>query len=448
MAAAIRIEGHPLAVLRIVERKDTPIAIRQAAVVHFKNVVKKGWDTSKDPEERDGIVISSNDRTLIKENLVQLMCEVPANIQSQCLIAQVDFPENWENLLPSLVQQFNSNEMPILHGVLLTANSIFKRFRFVQRSDQLYRDILYSLERIQEPLLHLFKQTDHAIDTHSSNKQLLKPRVEALRLISRIYYSLIYQDLPEFFEDTIAEWMPVFAKYLTYQNPLLTDLTEELEASPIDRLQAAIVDNLTLYTDKDEEAFAPFLSTFTQHVWTLLMGLTSWSKHDVLAAKCIRCLTSLVKKPIHRDLFKEDATLRQLIAKIVIPNLAVRQIDQDRFEEDPEEFIATDIQGSETDSRRRCSQELLRVMCDQFEAETALICHEHIGTMLMEYQNSPNEKWSAKDTAVRIDICFWMLARLILLTSGFRFRFILCLVFPSKLRVLVMEYLRLEILET
>ena len=81
------------------------------------------------------------------------------------------------------------------------------------------------------------------------------------------------------------EWISIFGKYLQYHNPLLTDHTEELEPSPIDRLQSAIVENLSLYADKDEETFLTYLHSFTRLVSNLLMRLTALPKHDTLFAK-------------------------------------------------------------------------------------------------------------------------------------------------------------------
>ena len=43
----------------------------------------------------------------------------------------------------------------------------------------------------------------------------------------RIFYSLNWQEIPEYFEDHIKEWMGQFHKYLTYENPLLVDASEE-----------------------------------------------------------------------------------------------------------------------------------------------------------------------------------------------------------------------------
>jgi exportin-2 (importin alpha re-exporter) len=196
------------------------------------------------------------------------MCTVPPQIQAQIsktisLIAEVDFPDKWPNLLPGLVQKFNSPDFAVVNGVLMTANSIFKRFRYVQRTDELYRVIIYTLQHIQEPLLTMFMQTGKAVEAFANDPQQLKPRFESLRLMCRIFFSLNFQDLPEFFEDHMKEWMEEFAKYLQYKNPLLDDGSEEDNPSPIDQLQSAIIENLKIYADKDEEPFIPFLPNFT-----------------------------------------------------------------------------------------------------------------------------------------------------------------------------------------
>eukprot|EP00566_Odontella_aurita_P003278 CAMPEP_0113547256 /NCGR_PEP_ID=MMETSP0015_2-20120614/12254_1 /TAXON_ID=2838 /ORGANISM="Odontella" /LENGTH=984 /DNA_ID=CAMNT_0000447789 /DNA_START=9 /DNA_END=2963 /DNA_ORIENTATION=+ /assembly_acc=CAM_ASM_000160 len=399
--------GHPLHVLRIVASSDVADAsVRQAAAVHFKNIVKKGWD--EDAEHgTDGIVISSADRRTIKSHLVELMCTVPPQIQAQCsesisLVAKVDFPSKWDNLLPELIQKFNSPDPNIVSGVLVTINAILRRFRYVQRSDDLYRDILYVLERLQAPLLTLFKTTGKAVDALANDPAQLKPRFASLRSVCRIFYSLNWQDLPEYFEDHMAEWMEEFAKYLNYRNPALEDEDEETEPSPVDVLQSAIVENLNLYANKDEEPFLPFLPNFTTLVWNRLMALSSFPKHDTLATTSIRFLSSLVGKLMHKSLFQDPATLREIIVKIVIPNIMIREADEERFEDDPQEFILGDMEGSDTESRRKVSQELLRAMCRQFEAETTSICSEHVGTMLAEFSADPAGKWTAKDAAIHL----------------------------------------------
>ena len=259
------------------------------------------------------------------------MSTVPSAIQAQCsesisLIARVDYPDNWQNLLPELVQKFNSPDMAVVNGALITTNNIFKPFRYVQRSDALYKDILYSLNIIQAPLLIKFRATGQEVDALVNNAAELKPRFEALRTMCRIFYSLNWQDVPEYFEDHMQEWMSAFAKYLQYENPAFTDAGEETEQSPIDALQAAIIDNLYLYGDKDEEEFMRYLPDFTKLVWNLLLRVSEFPKHDNLAVRGIKFLSMLVAKPMHKHMFQDEATLREVISQIVIPNLMIREV--------------------------------------------------------------------------------------------------------------------------
>lgn len=379
--------------------------IRQAAAVHFKNSVKKGWDLNRE-EGNEGVVISESDRAAIKTNMIKLMCTTPNQIQSQLseaisLIADVDYPEKWKNLMPELVGQLPSQDFDVVNGMLKTASGIFRSFRHVRRSDELYRIIEYTLEQIQVPLLQLFQATGRMVDASSANAAQLSKLMENLQIMCSIFYSLNYQDMPEFFEDNIEPWMKEFQKYLTYQNPILVDADEEEEASALDKLQVAIIKNLNLYADKDEEAFLPFLADFTKHVWVLLMSMTNFPKHDTLATTSMQFLADLIKKPMHQDLFKAEATLREIIVKIVIPNLLFRESDQERFEDDPSEYMITEVEGNDRESRRMCSQDFLKSMCRQFESQTTTICSEHIATMIQEYTQNPSEKWVSKDAAVR-----------------------------------------------
>ena len=91
-------------------------------------------------------------------------------------------------------------------------------------------------------------------------------------------------------------------------------------------MKVAVVHNLNLYSNKDEEPFLPFLPTFTSLVWNLLMNVTPFAKHDALATISIRFLSSLIGKLMHRALFEGEGTLREIFSRIVIPNLMIREV--------------------------------------------------------------------------------------------------------------------------
>jgi exportin-2 (importin alpha re-exporter) len=245
-------------------------------------------------------------RDTLKTNLIDLMCSTPPDVQKQlaeavAIIAKYDFPSNWQSLIPHLVSKLASSDILTIKGVMLTANGIFKRFRNVHKSDELYAELVVCLTGFQAPLTQIYCATSGAVAALGGSKDQLCIVFETLRLMTRIFYSLNWQDIPEYFEDNIASWMEEFAKYLSYKNPLLVDDREE--AGPIESLQTAVIENLNLYASKYEEEFAQHLGQFTQAVWQLLVEVGQEPKYDALATSGIKFLTSVSSKEVNRALF-------------------------------------------------------------------------------------------------------------------------------------------------
>ncbi|KAL3910033.1 MAG: hypothetical protein SGILL_007850, partial [Bacillariaceae sp.] len=411
LAEGAKQPGFLIQLLQLIDNANGPDHFRQAASVYFKNVVKVAWDASKDDGERKGIVISDSDRNTIKQHLVELMCTVPPKVQKQIsaaisIIAKLDFPENWDSLLPSLTQKFGSDNATVVNGVLTTADSIFMSFRHVERSDELYKKIIYTLNKIQEPLLVLFIKASKEADALANNAAPLADKMETLRLIVSIYHSLTYQDLPAYFEDNNAAWMEGFSKYLQYQNPILVDDDEEETPEPIAKLQKTIVDVLKLYAERDEEVFAltDDVSTFTGLVWKLLLGTSKAEKYDQLVVVSMKYLSILLSRQNYSKLFNKEDTLQQIVSNIVIPNMMLRESDVHNFDDNPQEFIMIELEGADNESRRRCGRDLLKAMCRQFEAQTTGICSQHLTRMVAEFEADPANKWISKDTAISLMI--------------------------------------------
>ena len=54
------------------------------------------------------------------------------------LIARDDYDKNWESLLPDLSKALEADDPIVTLKVFKTANPIFKKIRFMSRSDALY----------------------------------------------------------------------------------------------------------------------------------------------------------------------------------------------------------------------------------------------------------------------------------------------------------------------
>eukprot|EP00624_Nannochloropsis_granulata_P000776 evm.model.NODE_13239_length_6809_cov_22.316198.1 len=221
--------------------------------------------------------------------------------------------------------------------------------------------------------------------------------METMRLCCRVFFSLNWQDLPEFFEDNMERWMAVFATLLGFTHRLLVDEEEEERPGPLELVRAAVVENLNLYATKYEEEFQPHLNTFATAVWELLKasGTTaSQPKFDGLMTVSMRFLASLAGKQMHFALFNNPTLLRQIVEAIVVPNLTMREEEEYLFEDNPTEYIQRDMEGSDQDTRRRCACDLVRALCGQFDEVVTGICLEYIQNMLGLYQS--------KDAAIHL----------------------------------------------
>ena len=168
-------------------------------------------------------------------------------------------------------------------------------------------------------------------------------------------------------------------------------------------MKAAICDNVNLYIEKNEEEFQRFLQTFVQDVWTLLTKTGLEPNKDHLVTSGIRFLTT-VANSVHHTLFAGGDTLRQVCESIVIPNLQFREDDEELFESNHVEYIRRDIEGSDSDTRRRGAGELIKGLTAKFPEVMTQSVSGYVTALLGQYASDPRNSWKAKDAAVYLVI--------------------------------------------
>lgn len=89
------------------------------------------------------------------------MLHSPDSIQKQLsdavsIIGKYDFPNKWPELIDQMVEKFNTGDFHIINGVLHTAHSLFKRYRYEFKSETLWREIKFVLDKFAKPLTDLF----------------------------------------------------------------------------------------------------------------------------------------------------------------------------------------------------------------------------------------------------------------------------------------------------
>ncbi|MEQ2162989.1 hypothetical protein GOODEAATRI_025683, partial [Goodea atripinnis] len=140
----------------------------------------------------------------------------------------------------------------------------------------------------------LFQATIELCQTHGNDINALKVLFSSLTLISKLFYSLNFQD--------------------------------EEEAGLLELLKSQICDNAALYAQKYDEEFQPYLPRFVTAIWNLLVSTGQEVKYDLLVSNAIQFLASVCERPHYKHLFEDHNTLTSICEKVIVPNMEFRTI--------------------------------------------------------------------------------------------------------------------------
>ncbi|KXX74491.1 Importin alpha re-exporter [Madurella mycetomatis] len=385
---------YSLSLLKIVSGGTQPLNIRLAAALAFKNFIRHNY-----VDEEGNYKLPLDEVQTIKQELVGLMISSPPAIQTQLgeaisIIADSDFWERWDTLTKDLVSRLSNTDYKVTNGVLEVAHSIFVRWRPLFQSNELNREVLHVVDTFGDPFIQMLSITDQNIEASKNNEAALKGWLETMSLLTRIFYDLSCQDLPPVIETHLQPITVILHKYLSYTNPIFD--AEDEEATPLETLKSDICDALQLFTNKYDDDFGGYVQDFTNNVWNVLSSVGPQKRYDILTSKALQFLTAVASVRRHAEIFNNEQILGTIVEKVILPNVALRESDIEMFEDEPIEFIRRDLEGSDTDSRRRAATDFLRKLLDNFEMLVTQVVFRYINHYLAAGQTD----WKAKDTAV------------------------------------------------
>ena len=146
---------------------------------------------------------------------------------------------------------------------------------------------------------------------------------------------------------------------------------------------AQICENVSMYAIKYGEEFHPHLASFVAAVWQLLtstglqvcstyplLNLTYFQcKYDLLVSTALGFLGSVAEQTGNNSLFSDGNALKTICEQVILPNVGYRQEDEELFEDNPEEWIRRDLEGSDQATRRRAACDLIRSLSRNFETQ-------------------------------------------------------------------------------
>ncbi|EGW35169.1 uncharacterized protein SPAPADRAFT_48204 [Spathaspora passalidarum NRRL Y-27907] len=391
--------GFAINLLHVIASTNLPQAVRLAGAVFLKNLVRRKWID----EDGSNYLLPLEDVTAIKREIIDVMIKLPSSLQVQLgetisLIAESDFPHNWADLIDNLVVKFSMTDFVNNKAILLVAHSIFKKWRPLFPSNELFSEIKLVLEKFAPTFLQLVIELDRLIDGAGSNKAQLDIYFDNLLLLMQIYYDFNSQEIPEFFEDNMVQLMNVVHKYLIYTNPLLIDNEgNDDEIEVLIKVKTSIIELISLYVIRYADVFEPLIQTFITSVWELVNTfVTKQPKFDLLVVKSLQFLTAIIKIENYQNIFQNETSINEIIEKIILPNIYFRENDQETFEDEPLHYIRSDLEGSDFDSRRKSSTDFLRELK---ELNSELLTNS-VMKYVNQFLNTSSADWRNKDTAI------------------------------------------------
>ncbi|XP_063589155.1 exportin-2-like [Penaeus indicus] len=394
-------ENYPVLLLTLLTRDESqvPANIKLAASINLKNLVKRYWVVDEDGTNR----ISANDRIVIKREIVDLMLRSPEGVQRQLseaisIIGKSDFPHQWQELIPYMADKFKSGDFNVINGVLQTSYSVMRRYEFEHKSEELWREILFVLNNFAQPLTNLLVELMKFAGENVNNGDALKVIFASLVSVGKLFLALNSQDLPEFFEDNMAVWMENFLTLLNFSSPLLT--SDDDEIGVLEQVKSQVCEDITLYASKYREEFEPFIERFVTAVWNLLSTTTLAVKFDQMVSHAIQFLCAVAERDHSKGLFENEQVLSGICEKVILPNMHLRPCDEELFEDSPDQWVSQELEGADSETRRRAAVDFVRVLSRHFEARMTQVFGQYVQSMLATYGEKPNECWRNKVAAI------------------------------------------------
>eukprot|EP00928_Gymnodinium_smaydae_P076155 TRINITY_DN5913_c0_g3_i1.p1 TRINITY_DN5913_c0_g3~~TRINITY_DN5913_c0_g3_i1.p1 ORF type:complete len:1066 (+),score=253.50 TRINITY_DN5913_c0_g3_i1:716-3913(+) len=396
--------GFGLILLGLLRDPNVDGGARQAGAIYFKNYIKRQWCI--DPAQ-GGIPVA--DRQAIKQHLLGLMLQAPKPVQVQLAagleeISVTDYPAEWQTLLPELVNHLKtSTDISVLKGSMETAHTVFLKFRSQGRSNDLLREVKYTVDGIKDTHLMVFKAACQRIVAGQVAAAEMTAHFELMRSAIGVFFSLNVVDLPEFFEDHREEYFQGFLGLLKFHNDAVTGTPDQ--PGLLEHVKGAICECFALYTDKYQEEFAPFLPGCVQAVWTMLVALDNSEKNDQLVARGIQFLSSAASTHWQQSPFEDPTVLSGICEKVVFPNVILRSSDKEMFEDQPLEFVRRDMEAADQETRRRSSMDLIKAMGKLNEAKVTEILIGYVKALMEQArQVAPDQAELFKDACIYLSI--------------------------------------------
>ena len=389
-----------------------PLNLRISACVFLKNyILDYFYDTSNNAIINKHKIMSEESKTYFKENILQILLNADNHLLPNIMEMIKIVVQNangyliiWPKLMNFIGDVLNKHDLSKSKHIYELLTKIIKRYHIESKSAPLFNEIINTMKYICQPM------TDDAItimnyfnnyNSNNTNNEVMKECLVTINKIMSIFYSLNYQDFPEFFEDHLEEWITILNDVVLLPNKTSKiNLIDKSLHELVLKVKAKTLKNINLYYSNYYEDVEKYINQFCSSVWTLMCE----SKIRDNYSKLMKELLDFFKWgfQMQRIKYLSVEQINQIIENIILPNLTMTDTEQDDFLNNPIEFLKIEFEEYDMSSNKYYSINLLQLIISNYPDVNKQIIAPKINQFLLEYNNDKKKNCYKKIIAINL----------------------------------------------
>ena len=396
--------------------KSENIALRVSACVFLKNyILDYFYDSSYKAILNKNKIMDEGSKNYFKENILELMLNaenelLPHIIEMVKIIVQGanGYLIIWPKLMDFIGDILNKHDSSKSRHIYNLITKIIKRYHIESKSDSLFREIIYTMDKICKPMtddaINIIKYfNSYNSNNNNGNDEVMLQCLQMMNKIMSIFYSLNYQDFPEFFEDHLNEWITILNDTLLLPNKtgeISNNISPSLRGLIL-KVKAKTLKNINLYYSNYYEDIEKYAQDLCGSVWTLMCKSKTISDNY---SKLMKELLDFFKSGFQMGKINnlKIEQLNQIFEYIILPNLSLSSKEREDFQENPVEFLKIEFEEYDMSSNKYFSINLLQIINNNFPDVNKMIISPKIIQLLNEYNSDKSKNWNKKLLAINL----------------------------------------------
>lgn len=253
----------------------------------------------------------------------------------------------WPELISLLAAHLAQKNYAVSIELYHLIKKIIQRYRIEMKSYDLFEEIKLTIKHIA----HIFTEdavtcSQFLFSEEKNNQAMALSYIKMFRYIMSIFFSINFQDFPEYFEDNLKTWIEILKSGIAFDIPLFNKecLNEVI------KLKTAVMKSINLYHNNYYEDIQDYVGEFYPLIWNLAIFV----KNEDDYSKLVREILDYYKISFQyrRASGFSNETIQHLIDKLIIPNMQMTRQELDDYEENPTNFLKVELEEADMDSSK------------------------------------------------------------------------------------------------